>query len=78
MIKWLFRLLFKAKHLSFKNGDIFVVKVPNKTNDAVVNSMIKSFRGGLDKLGCMDSQVWILREDMDIFTLDNQSSHKSN
>jgi len=73
MIKLICKLLFKAKRLSFKNGDIIVIKVPTNTHDFVIANITCNFRNLLDKLGYNNTKLCFLRNDMDIFVLDNKS-----
>jgi hypothetical protein len=77
MIKWILQLLFKAKRLSFKNGDIFVFKVPKNIDNKKINFFYEDFRQILNNVGCKNSEILFLTDDMDVFILSNNNQTKA-
>jgi hypothetical protein len=76
VIKWLWKLLFKTKRLSFKNGDIFVFTNTEKISCDRANNIHQYMRSLLDKIGCKDSEILILSKGMDIFIIENNNKTK--
>jgi hypothetical protein len=77
MIKWIWQLLFKAKRLSFKNGDIFVFKSSNKISQNTAHNIAQNIRPLLDKVGCKDSEIIVLDNNFDVIILNNNNQTKS-
>jgi hypothetical protein len=77
MIKWIWQLLFKAKRLSFKNGDIFVFKIAKNINRKQIDILYDIAKKILNNVGCKDSEILFLTNDMDVFILDNNNQIKS-
>lgn len=76
MLDWIWKLLFKAKRLSFKNGDIFVFKVDRRIPRNQIEFMHESTRKILDKIECKNSEILFLTNDMDVFILENNNQMK--
>lgn len=78
MIKWFWKLFFKAKIYSFKQNDIMVIKHPTKISMEKLRNLYLQQRMFLNDLGLKEMGLMFLPDDFDVFFLNNQCTDKSN